>query len=53
MIPKAILEKRRERAQEIMRQGRPVNRKAAVMIIVIWLFFAVLGILFMVRLIKK
>jgi hypothetical protein len=47
------LQKPRERAKEIMRQGRPFNRKAAVVIIVIWLFFAVLVIRFMARLIKK
>ena len=53
MIPKTVLEECREKAQEIMRQGRPVNRMAAVVVIAIWLFLAALVIVFMARLVKK
>jgi len=51
MIPEKIMEDCREKAQEIMRQGRPVNRMAAVVVIAIWLFLAALVIVFMARLV--
>ena len=53
MIPEKVMEDCREKAQEIMRQGRPVNRMAAVVVIAIWLFLAALVIVFMARLVKK
>ena len=47
MIPKEVMAECRERSQEIMRQGRPVNRIAAIVIRAIWVLFAsiVVGII--------
>lgn len=50
MIPPEVMAECREKAQEIVRQGKPVNRVAAVVIIAIWLLLAALVILLMVRL---
>jgi uncharacterized membrane protein YkvA (DUF1232 family) len=52
MIPKNVMIESREKAQEIVLQGRPVNRTAAVMIIIIWLLFAALFIALMTKVIK-
>lgn len=52
MIPKNVMIESREKAQEIILQGRPVNRTAAVMIIIIWLLFAALFIALMAKVIK-
>src|SRR5262245_38117985 len=40
MIPADVMAEIRERAQEIIRQGKPVNRIAAVVIVAIWLVLA-------------
>jgi hypothetical protein len=50
MIPPDVLAECREKAQEIIRQGKPVNRVAAAVIIVIWIFLAALTVIFLVRL---
>jgi hypothetical protein len=50
MIPPDVLAECREKAQEIIRQGKPVNRVAAAVIIVIWIFLAALTAIFLVRL---
>jgi len=47
MIPPEVLAECREKAQEIMHQGRPVSRIAAFVIIVIWVILATLVIAFM------
>ena len=47
MIPSEVLAECREIAQEIMHQGKPVNRIAAFVIIVIWVILATLVIAFM------
>jgi uncharacterized membrane protein YidH (DUF202 family) len=39
----------REKAREIMRQGKPVNRAAAVVIVAIWLLVAALVIAVLMR----
>lgn len=52
MIPASVMAESRAKAQEIMRQGKPVNRAAAIVIIAIWLLLAALVIAFMVRLLK-
>ena len=49
MIPPSVLEESREKAQAVMRDGKPVNRVAAVAIIALWLTLAALGIMLMVR----
>jgi uncharacterized membrane protein YkvA (DUF1232 family) len=44
MIPAVVLAECRIQAEEIIRQGKPVNRVAAVVIIGIWLILAMLSI---------
>jgi len=44
MIPSEVLAECREIAQEIMHQGKPVNRIAAFVIILIWVILATLVI---------
>ena len=53
MIPATVMAECREKAQEIMQQGKPINRIAAVVIVAIWLFLAALGIIFMVRMFRS
>jgi len=49
MIPRAIIAECRERAQEAMEQGKPVNRAAAAAIITIWLLLAALAVALVTR----
>jgi uncharacterized membrane protein YkvA (DUF1232 family) len=49
MIPKEVLAECRERAKEIMLQGKPVNRIAAMVIILIWIAVATLVVAVMVK----
>ena len=44
MIPSEVMEESRAKAQEAMAGGKPVNRTAAVVIVIIWLLLAALGI---------
>jgi uncharacterized membrane protein YkvA (DUF1232 family) len=44
MIPAPVLADCRERAREVMQQGKPVNRLAAAVIVVIWLLMAALAV---------
>jgi uncharacterized membrane protein YkvA (DUF1232 family) len=50
LIPEKILEENRVRAQEIIAQGKPVNRFAGIVIVAIWLVIVVVVGLFLVRL---
>jgi uncharacterized membrane protein YkvA (DUF1232 family) len=50
MIPAPVMAESRARAIEIMAQGKPVNRSAAIGIVVIWLVLAALGIFLLIRL---
>ena len=43
MIPKQVMEESRARAREVMAEGMPVNKVAAVVIIFIWLCLAALA----------
>lgn len=52
MIPAQVLAENRGKAQEIMRQGKPVNRAAAAVIIAIWLLLAALVIAWLGQFIK-
>ena len=52
MIPSEVLVECREKAQEIMRQGKPVNRIAAFVIITIWIILTTLVIVFMLKYLK-
>ncbi len=49
MIPANVMAESREKAQEVIRQGQPVNRVAAIVIVAIWLLLAALVIAFIVR----
>lgn len=49
MIPANVMTESREKAREIIRQGKPVNRIAAVIIVSIWLILAVLIITYIAR----
>lgn len=53
MIPKEVMAECRERSQEIMRQKKPVNRIAAIVIIAIWIIFAALAIALMLNFFKN
>jgi predicted nucleic acid-binding Zn ribbon protein len=49
MIPSPVLAECREKAQTILKQGRPTNRAAAVVIAGIWLLLAALAIVLAAR----
>jgi uncharacterized membrane protein YkvA (DUF1232 family) len=49
MIPKDVMAECREKAREIMAQGKPVNKVAAAVIIAIWGFLAALCVFAMLR----
>ncbi len=53
MIPADVMAECRAQAQDVMRQGKLVNRAAAVVIAAIWLLLAALAIVFMMRLIDS
>ena len=53
MIPPIVLAECRDKAREVMKQGKPVNRIAAAIIIAIWLLLAILAIVFIIRFIGK
>ena len=46
MIPPDVLAEHREESREIMKAGKPVNKVAAAVIIAIWIFLAILGIIY-------
>ena len=50
MIPAPILAECREKAQERIDEGRPVNRVAAAVIVAVWVLLAALAVLFVRRL---
>lgn len=50
LIPAEVMAENRARAREIMRQGKPVNRVAAAVIIAIWLLLAALVVVWLARL---
>jgi uncharacterized membrane protein YkvA (DUF1232 family) len=52
MIPPAVLAECRDQAREVMKQGKPVNRAAAVVIIAIWVLLAALAIVLVRRLMR-
>ena len=52
MIPPAVLAECRDQAREVMKQGQPVNRAAALVIIAIWIALALLATVLLRRLIQ-
>jgi len=53
MIPENVMIESREKAQEIINQGKPVNRVAAIIIISIWLLLAALAIALIISIYKR
>jgi uncharacterized membrane protein YkvA (DUF1232 family) len=52
MIPADVLRECRLRAEDVMRQGRPANRTAAVIIVAVWLMTAALLGAVIVRMVR-
>lgn len=52
MMPATVMAECREKAQEIIHQGKPINRIAAIVIVAIWLFLAALGIFFIAQIFR-
>ncbi len=51
MIPTEVMSECREKAREVMAQGKPVNKAAAVVIMLIWVGLAVIAGVVMYRLV--
>lgn len=49
MIPAPVMAECRARSEEVMRQGKPVNKVAALVIVGIWLLLAALVVAFIAR----
>ena len=52
MIPPPVLAECRQRAQEVMAQGKPVNRVAAAVIVGVWLLLAATAIVLVIRVLQ-
>ncbi len=52
MIPSAVMAECREKAREIMAQGKPVNRAAAAVVVAIWLLLAALAVVLVTRVLR-
>ena len=53
MIPPDVLAECREKAQEVIRQGKPVNRAAAAAIVAVWLLLAGLAVAWLLRIARR
>jgi uncharacterized membrane protein YkvA (DUF1232 family) len=53
MIPPVVLAECRDRAREVMKQGKPINRVATAIIIALWLLLAILAVAIVIRFIRK
>ena len=49
MIPDEVLADCRRKSREVMREGRPVNYVAAIVVIAVWLLFAALAAIVAIR----
>ena len=52
LIPPEVMTEARERAQQAMAEGKPVNRAAAVVVVSIWLLLAALALFWVVRVVR-
>jgi uncharacterized membrane protein YkvA (DUF1232 family) len=52
LIPPVVMAEARERAQQVMAEGKPVNRGAAVVVVSIWLLLAALALGWGVRVVR-
>ncbi len=53
MIPENVMRESREKAREIIQQGRPVSWVAAVIIISIWLLLAIFSLALILKIFKR
>ncbi len=53
MIPPLVLADCRVKSREVMKQGKPVNRRAAAIIVLIWLVLAAIAIVLVIRVIQN
>lgn len=53
MIPPEVMAESREKAREIIRQGKPVKRAAAVVVVAIWLLAAAFVTAVLIRLVNR
>ena len=49
LIPPPVMAECRQKSAEVMAQGKPISRAAAVVIIAIWLLLAALGVMLILR----
>lgn len=49
MIPSEVLAECREQAEEVIREGKPVSRVAALVIVAVWILLAALAVALVVR----
>lgn len=52
MIPPNVLAECREKAEEVISQGKPTSKIAAVVIVAIWLLLGVLGVVWVAGILK-
>jgi uncharacterized membrane protein YkvA (DUF1232 family) len=53
MIPPDVLTENRDKASELMSEGRPTNWAAAVVVVVLWLLLVVVAVVFIARLFQS
>lgn len=53
MIPQEVMADSRRKAEEVIAQGKPVNKLAAVVIVLIWIGLALLAGVIVYRLVKR
>jgi uncharacterized membrane protein YkvA (DUF1232 family) len=53
MIPENVLSECRERSEAMMREGKPTNRKAAAIIVAMWVLLAVLAMALVLRTVSR
>ena len=53
MIPDNVLSECRERSEAMMTEGKPLNRKAAAIIVAMWVLLAVLAIALVLRIVSR
>ncbi len=52
LIPPEVMAESRDKAQEVLANGKPISRAAAVVIVAIWLSLAALGIALGIKLLR-
>ena len=52
LIPPEVMAEARGRAQQVMAEGKPVNRVAAVVVVSIWLLLAALAVIWIIRVVR-